>query len=387
MGLLTGIQVLEVATVISGPYAGMVLSDYGADITKIEPPGGDPFRYWGGTAQAHSAHFEALNRGKKSIALDLKSEDGRRVFLDMCVDADVVLENFRPGALDRLGLGYEVLQQRNPRLVYCGISGMGLRGPDFRKPAYDAVVQAKSGFWSQLVSLDEPEVIGPPVIDQVTGLFAACAVTSALVNRNATGTGGRVSVSMLEAALAFQPLAVAEYLDNGTTSDAYSRAHYSQSYGFVTADGKPVAIHLSSREKFWLGLTKALGREELASDPRFSTPERRIENYDLLSETLAEEFGRSPRAAILESLYQHDVPCSPINDIAEALNDPQVEALGIVREFDTGSDEGQRRYVVAPGTGDEAERRGVAPAYNADAAAVLSRLGYPETEIVRLLKG
>jgi len=386
VGLLTGVQVLEVATVISGPYAGMVLSDYGAEVTKIEPPGGDPFRYWGGTAQVRSSHFEALNRGKKSIALDLKSDDGRRVFLDMCADADVVLENFRPGALDRLGLGYEVLRLRNPRLVYCGVSGMGLFGPDVRKPAYDAVVQAKSGFWSQLTSLDDPEAIGPPIIDQVTGLFAAYAVASALVNRNVTGTGSRVSVSMLEAALAFQPLAVAEYLDNGTKPDAYSRAHYSQSYGFVTSDGKPVAVHMSSRSKFWLGLTKALGREDLATDPRFSTPEGRIKNYDLLRVTLAEEFGRRSRAAVLESLYEHDVPCSPINDIAEALSDPQVGALGIVREFDAASDEGTARYVVAPGTADEGERRAVAPDYNADAAAILSRLGYPEPEIARLLK-
>jgi len=386
MGLLTGIRVLEVATVISGPYAGMVLSDYGAEVTKVEPPGGDPFRYWGGASQDRSTFFDSLNRGKKSVALNLKSDDGRRVFLDMCADADVVLENFRPGTMDRLGLGYEVLRERNPDLVYCGVSGMGLYGPDVQKPAYDAVVQAKSGFWSQLVSLDQPEAIGPPIIDQVTGIFAAYAVTSALVNRNVTGTGSRVSVSMLESALAFQPLAIADYLDNGTKADARARAHYSQSYGFVTKDGKPVAIHMSSRPKFWLGMTKALGREDLASDPRFSTADRRIENYDLVRKTLAEEFGRWSRAAVLERLYQHDVPCSPINDIAEALSDPQAEALSLVREFDAASGAVGGRYVVAPGTGEEGPRRG-APALNADLVAVLNRLGYPEAEIARLIEG
>jgi formyl-CoA transferase len=386
MGLLTGIRVLEVATVVSGPYAGMILSDYGADVTKVEPPGGDPFRFWGGVSQGRSTFFDSLNRGKSSVGLDLKSDDGRRVFLDMCADADVVLENFRPGTMDRLGLGYEVLQQCNRGLVYCGISGMGLYGPDVRKPAYDAVVQAKSGFWSQLVSLDQPEAVGPTVIDQVTGIFAAFAVTSALVERNVTGTGTRVSVSMLESALAFQPLAIADYLDNATTADAWSRAHYSQSYGFVTEDGKPVAIHVSSRQKFWVGLTKALGREDLASDPRFSTAGRRIENYDLVRKILAEEFGRWTRAEVLERLYQHDVPCSPINDIAEALSDPQVEALSVVREFDATSGAVGGRYVVAPGTGAGGPRGG-APAYNADLAAVLNRLDYPETEIARLLEG
>ncbi|HEX4393287.1 MAG TPA: CoA transferase [Mycobacterium sp.] len=386
MGFLTGIRVLEVATVVSGPYAGMILSDYGADVTKIEPPGGDPFRYWGGTSRGRSTFFDSLNRGKNSVGLDLKSDDGQRVFLDMCADADVVLENFRPGTLDRLGLGYEVLRQRNPELVYCAISGMGLHGPDVRKPAYDAVVQAKSGFWSQLVSLDQPEAVGPTIIDQVTGIFAAYAVTSALVNRNVTGSGSRVSVSMLESALAFQPLAIADFLDNGTTADAWSRAHYSQSYGFLTQDGKPVAIHVSSRQKFWLGLTKALGREDLASDPRFSTAGRRIENYDLVHKTLAEEFGRWPRAEVLERLYQHDVPCSPINDIAEALSDPQAEALGVVREFDATPGAAGGRYVVTPGTGEEGPRGG-APAYNGDLAAVLNQLDYPEAEIARLLEG
>lgn len=380
--MLSGVRVLEAATVISGPYAGMVLSDLGAEVTKIEPPRGDPFRVWGRSPGDRSAFFDALNRGKRSICLDLKSAGGKTVFLDMCAASDVLLENFRPGALDRLGLGYEALREVNPRLIYCSISGFGLRGPDAAKPAYDAVVQAKSGFWSQLTDKSDPEAIGPPMIDQVTGLFAATAIASALAGRQATGRGQRLSVSMLESALAFQPLAIADYLENQYVSDARSRAYSSQSYGFRTADGGAVAIHMSSREKFWKGLLTALNREDLASDPRFGTVSDRVEHYRELRDTLAAEFARHPARDVLTALEANDVPCSPINDVGEALAEEQVTAIGSLRPF--GAAGAARDYVVAPGTPPAPGARGAAPACGADGASWLDRLGYPAEDIEKL---
>lgn len=380
--LLSGVRVLEAATVISGPYAGMVLSDYGAEVTKIEPPQGDPFRVWGRSPGVRSAFFESLNRGKRSVCLDLKSPGGRKVFLDMCAASDVLLENFRPGALDRLGLGYEALRDINEGLIYCSISGFGDRGPDAAKPAYDAVVQAKSGFWSQLTDKGDPEAIGPPMIDQVTGLFAVAAVASALAGRQATGRGQRLSISMLESALAFQPLAIADYLENQYLPNAYSRAYSSQSYGFRTADGGAVAIHMSSREKFWKGLLTALNREDLASDPRFVTVSDRVEHYQELRAILAVEFDRHSARDLLAALEANDVPCSPINDVGEALSEEQARAVGALRPFE---EEGaSREYVVAPGTPSRSGARGLAPTCGADSASWLDRIGYSAEDIEKL---
>lgn len=382
-GLLSGIRVLEVSTVISGPYAGMILSDLGAEVTKIESPDGDPFRVWGRSPGTRSAFFESLNRGKQSVSLDLKSAEGRTVFRKMCSVCDVVLENFRPGALESLGLGYEALREENERLVYCSISGFGAEGPDAAKPAYDAVVQAKSGFWSQLVDRASPEAIGPPIVDQVTGLFAAVAIASALAGREASGRGERLNISMLEAALAFQPLAIADYLDNHYVSDAYSRAYSSQSYGFTTSDGKAVAVHMSSREKFWKGLQTALKREDLSSDPRFVTVSDRVEHYRELQAILTAEVGRYSRDEVLAALEANDVPCSPINDVGEALSEAQVSALGALRPFGDGA---SRSYVVAPGTAKEPRARGLAPACGADGTRWMDRLGYSAEDVEGLRK-
>lgn len=339
MGPLVGTRVLEMANVITGPYAGMLLSDLGAEVIKVELPGtGDSFRLWAGESKRFSAPFAAFNRNKKSVTIDVGNRAGAETYLRLAATVDVVLENFRPGTLDRLGVGYEAVKQVNPEVVYCAISGMGQTGPDSHRPTFDAVAQAISGLWSQLTDMSDPEPVGPPLCDQLGGLYAAYGILGALLHRAKTGEGQRVDTSMLGAALGYQTIAVAVYLMQGAVADKISRAKRSQTYAFVARDGRPFAIHLSTPDKFWQGLTDAVERPELVSDPRFATKTDRIANYDALRAELDKVFPTRNRAEWLEELQNRDVPVAPINTIAEALDDPQIRHLNMVRTFGEGED-------------------------------------------------
>ncbi len=336
--MLEGVRIIEMANVISGPFAGMLLADMGADVIKVEAPGrGDAFRIWAGSDESIAPSFAAYNRGKRSVTLDTRTEAGRRAYVRLVAGADVVLDNFRPGVLDRSGIGPGRLCDEFPGLVYCSISGLGSTGPDRDLPTYDAIAQARSGLWSQLTDLSAPEAVGPPISDQLTGLYAAQAILGALVARGLNGGKGQhIEVSMLGASLAFQPHAVAEYLANGTIPDRTSRAHVSQSYAFVAADGKALAIHLSSQPKFWAALLDVLDRPDLDSDPRFNPRKRRHENYDALHDELQRTIGTRPRSEWLKALQAADVPCGPINRLDEALADPQTRAQNLVSVFGRG---------------------------------------------------
>lgn len=336
--MLSGVRVLEMANVISGPYGGMLLADLGAEVIKIEMPGnGDPFRGWSGEDGAVNPPFAAFNRGKKSVTVNVKSEEGREVYMRLAKEADVVLDNFRPGTLDRLGVGYEAIREHNPEVIYCAATGMGHVGPYRERPTYDAIAQAMSGLWSQLTDVNNPEPVGPPLSDQLTGLFAAYGILGALVSRGLTGKGRKIDVSMLGASLAFQPLAVADFLLSEKVADKTSRAHISQSYAFVASDGLPFAVHLSSPPKFWQSLLAAVERPDLADDPRFAKKPARVAGYDELRAELQKEFVKLPRQEWLDILASNDVPSGPIYTIDEALSDPQVKALDLVRTFGAGS--------------------------------------------------
>lgn len=325
------------ANVISGPCAGMLLADLGADVVKVEMPrGGDVFRVWGGDNHVVSPPFAAFNRDKRSITIDVKTEAGVDCFLRLVRTADVVLENFRPGVLDRLGVGYEQIAEVNPSVIYCAISGMGRTGPESHRPTYDAVAQALSGLWSQFTDLDDPEPVGPALCDQLAGMYAAYGVLGALVGRASTGQGQRLDVSMLGAGLSFQSIAVAGWLIGGVGADKSARAHRSQTYSFNDAQGLPFAIHLSTPDKFWRGLATAVERLDLLTDPRFVDKRSRIANYDVLRDELRSVFRTGERADWLARLAAQDVPCAPINTIGEALDEPQVRHLGVVQTFGTG---------------------------------------------------
>jgi len=327
-GVLSGIRVVEQGTFITGPCAGMMLADLGADVIKVESPEGDPYRSYQG--DHYSPHFQAYNRNKRSIALDLKLSAERVVFDGLVREADVFIQNFRPGTAIRLGAGPERLCAINPRLIYTSISGFGSSGPYADRPSYDSVAQALSGFLSVVVDSNRPRFLGPALADAITGLYAAYGVLGALVQRGRNDQGSLVEVSMLEAMAHFAVEPFAAYFALGTTPASSDRPRLAQAYILRTADGRLIAIHLSSLDKFWQGLLAALNAPELGADVRFCTRQARITHYESLNAELDERFSRHTSAHWVEQLGRHDVPYAPINTVDEVTHDPQVEHLGLI---------------------------------------------------------
>ena len=325
---LNGIRVVELGTFITGPCAGMMLADMGADVIKVEGKDGDPYRaYQGGN---YSPHFQAYNRNKRSIALDLKSAEDQSVFQGLVQQADVFIQNFRPGTAARLNAGPSHLLEANPKLVYCSISGFGSSGPYVERPSYDSVAQALSGFLSVVVDSERPRFLGPALADAVTGLYAAYGVLGALVRRGTTGKGGLVEISMLEAMAHFAVEPFAAFFALGSIPRSNDRPRLAQAYILRTADGGLIAIHLSSIEKFWSGLVAALVAPALAEDLRFRDRLSRIANYEALNEELAKLFSHHSLAELARRLGENDVPYAPINTVDEVVRDPQVTHLDLI---------------------------------------------------------
>jgi crotonobetainyl-CoA:carnitine CoA-transferase CaiB-like acyl-CoA transferase len=325
---LAGIRVIEQGTFITGPCAGMMLADLGADVIKVESPEGDPYRaYQGGQ---YSPHFQAYNRNKRSVALDMKQPGDRELFYSLTREADVYIQNFRPGTAERLGAGLGQLQSLNSRLVYCSISGFGSSGPYTDRPSYDSVAQALSGFLSVVVDYRRPQFLGPALADAITGLYAAQGILAALIQRGRTARGSHVEVSMLEAMAHFAVEPFAAFFALNQTPTSADRPRLAQAYILRTQDERLIAIHLSSLEKFWQALVAALEAPELAIDPRFHTRERRIAEYEALRLELDSRFVRQPLSYWMKQLEAKDVPHAPVNRIDDVVRDPQVEHLGIV---------------------------------------------------------
>ena len=331
---LSGVRVLDLGQYISGPCATVLLAEMGADVVKVEPPGGDPFRKW--ESGGLNATFVAFNRGKRSIALDLKAEEGRADLLELVTGCDVLVENFRPGVMDRLGLGHDTLRGRNPRLVQCSITGFGSSGPYAAMPAYDGVALGYSGLAGLLLDPDDPRLRGPALADAITGHSAAFAVLAALLERHRTGTGVHLQVSMLGALVHFLHSAVAKSVVEGREETPYMRPHSSQAYVFATADDRAVLVHLSSPVKFWEGLCRAVEREDMLSDPRYAERRDRQARHDEIRATLAPVFATRSREEWLERLQRHQVPCAPVNSVGEVLDDPQLRHLGLIDVLDDG---------------------------------------------------
>jgi crotonobetainyl-CoA:carnitine CoA-transferase CaiB-like acyl-CoA transferase len=326
--VLAGVKVVEMGTFITGPAAGMHLADLGADVIKVErPETGDPFRAFKGGL--YSPHFQTYNRNKRSVALDTAGEGDRKVFHDLIREADVFIQNFRPGVAEKLGAGETELREINPRLIYVAISGFGRSGPSRDRPAYDTVAQAASGFLRLVVPPQNPRVIGPALADAVTGFYAAFGTLAALNERHVTGKGRRVDVSMLEAMCHFNLDSFTHWFSEGEVMTPLSRPKVSQSYIFECGDGKWIALHMSSPPKFWEGLAKVIGRPDLFDDPRFADRFARIDNQDALIETMTPIFKARPRDEWCAMLEAEGVPYSPAYDSNEALEDPQARHLHI----------------------------------------------------------
>jgi crotonobetainyl-CoA:carnitine CoA-transferase CaiB-like acyl-CoA transferase len=325
---LNHIRIVEQGTFITGPCAGMMLADLGADVIKIESPGnGDPYRSF--KTGFYSAHFQAYNRNKRAIGLDLKNDQDRDVFYQLIAQADVYIQNFRPGAAGRFGADYETLARINPKLIYCSISGFGPDGPYAQRPVYDSVAQAVSGFLSVAIDPQQPRFIGPALADAITGIYAALGISAALVERSVTGKGKRIDISMIEAMMHFAVEPFMGYFALGEEPSGVDRPRLAQAFIVRCKDEKLFAFHLSSLDKFWDALVEAVDGQALAADDRFSQRLKRIDNYEALNAELNAIFATRNRGEWLERFDRFDVPFAPINSISEVVNDPQAQHLGM----------------------------------------------------------
>ena len=332
-GALEGISVVEVANYVAGPFASLLLADLGAEVIKIEPPGqGDPFRGWGD--KLYAATFCSLNRNKKSLTLDIRRSEGQEVLHKLASNCDVLIENLRPGTLERYGFGYEALRSVNPKIIYCSISGFGQEGPYRDRPGYDTVGQALSGLLSLLTDPEKPQGMGISLSDHLTGIYACYGILAALVNRMTTGEGQWLETSLLRASLSFLSENAARYFETGVVPGRSHRTKTAGVFAFVDREGRPFVIHLSSPQKFWRALLEVVGKPEWADDPRFNDRKKRTENHDLLSELLQSIFRGGRREDWLRRLQERDVPCAPLNTLEEAFQDPQVRQFGFPIEVE-----------------------------------------------------
>jgi crotonobetainyl-CoA:carnitine CoA-transferase CaiB-like acyl-CoA transferase len=351
----------------------MMLADLGADVVKIESPEGDPYRSYQG--DQYSPHFQAYNRNKRSIVVDLKSPADRSLFEGLVREADVYIQNFRPGTAERLGAGVQRLRGLNPRLVYCSISGFGSSGPYVERPSYDSVAQALSGFLSVVVDSRRPQFLGPALADAITGLYAAYGILGALVQRGRTGEGALVEVSMLEAMAHFTVEPFAAFFALGQNPTSSDRPRLAQAYILRTADGRLLAIHLSSLEKFWEGLTAALRAPALSSDPRFAARQARIDHYEALGAELDRLFSQKSLAHWVEELGRNDVPFAPINSIEDVVSDPQVGHLGLIVPVESPRGAAHAVRPAVQFSGQRCASVRAAPLLNEHGAAIRSALG------------
>ncbi len=335
-GALAGIRVLDLSQGAAGPTAAMLLGDLGADVVKVEPPGGEWGRglgppFVGGVAAA----YLAMNRNKRGIVVDLKRLAGRDLVRRMAEGSDVVLESFRPGVADRLGVGYEVLSARNPRLVYAAISAFGQEGPWRDRPGVDGVVQAMSGLMSVTGTADGPPVkVGVPAADMVGGFLAVQAVLAALLARERTGRGQRADVSLLDGLLAFQVVPFAMYLAGGGAPVRLGSAapYAAPNEAFPTRDGYVmVAAYTPER---WARLCRVVGRPELATDPRFDSNEKRVRAREELGRVLGEAFRARTTAEWMEALEAADILCGPLLAYPELVAEAHVREGGMLLEVE-----------------------------------------------------
>ncbi|MGH9143838.1 MAG: CaiB/BaiF CoA transferase family protein [Vicinamibacterales bacterium] len=344
MAPLDGITVLDLTRVLSGPYCTMLLADMGARVIKIEQPGkGDDTRAWGppflySSAQAsragepddrgESAYFLSINRNKESVTLDFKHPDGRAVLDRLIAKADVVVENFRPGILARLGLDYETLAKTHPRLIYCSISGFGHTGPRSKQPGYDAIMQAEGGLMSITGAADGPQVrLGVAIVDIVSGMFAAYGVAMALLARERTGTGQEVDLAMFDATLALLTYQAGNYFASGKIPARLGNRHPSivPYETFTAADGDFVLA--VGNDEQWRKFCAVAG---LPRDERFATNRQRVSAYDALRTLVANRLREEPRQHWIEALTAAGVPCGSVRNFDELFADPQVDARDMI---------------------------------------------------------
>ncbi|HEX9921821.1 MAG TPA: CoA transferase [Anaerolineae bacterium] len=326
--LLSGIRVIDLTRMLAGPYGTQLLADMGAEVIKIETPTGDPMRQMGPHfAAGESAYFLSANRGKKSLTLDLKSPQGREIFFELVARSDIVVENFRPGVMERLGFSFTALQGVKPDIILCRISGYGQDGPRCEQPAFDLALQALGGGMSITGEPDRTPVrMGLPIADLAGGMFGTMAVTAALHRRAQTGEGAEIDISLLDGQVSLLTYMAQYYLIAGDVPQPWGAQHENvvPYNAYATGDGHLVIAAFS--QKFWANLCRALDLEVLLDDPRFVTNQDRRHNREALNTILAETFRTRSTAVWMERLEAAGVPGGPIQSIDQVLADPQVLA-------------------------------------------------------------
>lgn len=328
MKALDGIRVLDLTRALAGPFCTLMLGDYGADVIKIELPGtGDDTRTWGPPfIGEESAYFLSINRNKRSLTLNFKEPQAVEIFLKLVEDTDVIVENFTPGVMERLGLGYETIKAANPKIVYCSISGFGQTGPYQKRPAYDQIMQGVSGLMSITGDPEgEPEKIGIAVTDIGAGMWAAFAVLAALHHRQQNGEGQYIDLAMLDAQVAWLTYQAAFFFATNTPPKRLGKAHPTlvPYQAFMAQDGKYFNVAVGS-ERLWERFCQGIKREDLKDNPDYATNGDRVRNRTKIVPLLQEYFLKRPSLEWVEDLQAANVPAGPINDLAEVFSDPQV---------------------------------------------------------------
>jgi formyl-CoA transferase len=330
-GSLSGLRVLDLTQVMAGPFSTMLLADLGADVVKVEPPGGDSTRQMPGAVGADTPAFNAVNRGKRSIVVNLKTPQGRDIVTRVALASDILVENYRPGVMDSLGFGYDALSSKNPRLIYASVSGYGQTGPSRQKGGFDLIAQGVSGIMSVTGSPGGPPVkAGIPLTDLGAGLFAVVGILAALENRHRTGVGQRIDTSLVDSGVALSVWEATEYFSGAGVPAAMGSAHRMNAPyqairctdGYITLGG--------ANERIFRRICDVLGHSEWTTDPEFADNASRVRHREALARRIEAITSSRPRDHWLALFEANDIPCGPINDYSQVFADAQVRAREMV---------------------------------------------------------